>query len=656
MKNHWLKTWSSAVLALVLVLNGVAVAGLPPTTIKGQSDASAKAKFALQVPYSQFSDLGGVKAYVDTGNRNLLSNSSFEASTYSTGWTVTTATGAAETSTMVDGKQSAKLTFSSSTGDIAQSVTPSIQTASQSFEASCKVNTSLTTIQVCALSGGSEVNCVDVPGTGTWQYVPVNFSGPSNGTSVGVRVKASSSSTGTAYVDDCYVGPARNLSLVSQATLIGRVVYSEGSVGASGSNCVWSQLNASWSDYPTISSCPAPTSSGSIQGHAANVTPGFTISSASPGYYMIVVEETSTFNGGTGLIAQRLLEANTNTVIHTSGDASVKPTHEFGYTGYFNNTTTQSLDFKLQGYGDGTFSSYADARQFPITFTVYRFPTQSQQAMTVNTIPAFGGIKFSNFASQSTTSGSWVTVNNANYSGFSTYGNASGPSTSNDFGMQVSSVPAGTYRVYSNAHLGNNAASGGDCEMRIYDTTNSQEVAKVNTANQTSLSTGGNLDGFVTYSSFQSSVNFVIQYRSNAGITCTMNWANGSTIIPIIGFEPKTQQLPAPVFKNSIFTSSTSPMKIESAVMSVTGSGSCATVRQNGSWIGSTSPSGFDCTVNISAGTFSGAPVCTLTNNGGGNRFCVLTADPTSSSFTFESQVAGSASTGQCQVICMGPK
>lgn len=150
---------------------------------------------------------------------NYLTNGGFETGTAQTGWTTTTATAANELTTIYEGIHSTKLTYTATTGDITQDITPTQNTAGIPMESSCKILTTMTTIQVCGRTGGADLdNCSAVPSTGQWSYVPFNFTGPANGTSVGVKVKTSASNTGTYYVDDCYVGPARNLDQLYQVT------------------------------------------------------------------------------------------------------------------------------------------------------------------------------------------------------------------------------------------------------------------------------------------------------------------------------------------------------------------------------------------------------------------------------------------------------
>lgn len=205
-------------IAAILLLYTSAQAGLPPTSVQGQYDASAKTKFNFQVPYNQFSDLGGIKSYLDTGNRNLLLNSSFENSTATTSWTATTITPAVETSIIHDGKQALKLPYSFNTGGISQSITPTVNTLGTIYEASCWVNDTAGSQEVCGLSNGVKQNCNTVPATGTWQLVTTNFVGPANGTSVGVLIDATGTKSGNTYVDDCYVGPTRNVTSAPLAT------------------------------------------------------------------------------------------------------------------------------------------------------------------------------------------------------------------------------------------------------------------------------------------------------------------------------------------------------------------------------------------------------------------------------------------------------
>ncbi len=72
-------------LALLLIYTQVSYAGLPPTTIKGQSDAAPVTKFNFETPFNQVTNLGGTTSLIETGNTNILINPGFEDGNV-TGW------------------------------------------------------------------------------------------------------------------------------------------------------------------------------------------------------------------------------------------------------------------------------------------------------------------------------------------------------------------------------------------------------------------------------------------------------------------------------------------------------------------------------------------------------------------------------------------
>lgn len=195
---------------------------LPPTTMKGQSESAKATTFNFQVPYNQSTSTAGATKLIETDNQNLLLNASFENTTVDASWTSSAGTDSADTTNIIDGLKALSISLSSVNGTIiTQSVTPTIQTLGVNMESGMWVKTSLTTIQVCAIQASTEISCVNAPSTNTWSYVVVNAAGPANGTAVGVRLKTSSSSSGTVIADRAYVGVARNLSQVSQAQTLG---------------------------------------------------------------------------------------------------------------------------------------------------------------------------------------------------------------------------------------------------------------------------------------------------------------------------------------------------------------------------------------------------------------------------------------------------
>lgn len=71
---------------LGLLISTQAVAGLPPTTSKGQSDAAASVTFNLQAPGVGFTRLGGTTALIETGAKNYAADPGVENSSATGGW------------------------------------------------------------------------------------------------------------------------------------------------------------------------------------------------------------------------------------------------------------------------------------------------------------------------------------------------------------------------------------------------------------------------------------------------------------------------------------------------------------------------------------------------------------------------------------------
>jgi hypothetical protein len=278
--------------ALLLLWSFAANAGLPPTTIQGQSDASPKTKFSFQVPYNQFTDLGGIKGLIETGNANVLSNASFEATGITTSsvpaWTLgTNVTAAANTSSYKDGKQA--VTLSTNVTGVTgaqvlfyQSLTPGSYDANVNKIARLWVNTSITTLQVCAYLASGTVNCQAVPSSSTWQPVTSNFIMPSSGT-IGVALyttAAIAASTVIGSVDKAQVSDADNLSQVAQPFTVGTAM-----LPINNSNCNYAVTNTtSWTSM-TAAGCPGIVTNGSVT--ASSTTAQITIPSQGPGYYRV---------------------------------------------------------------------------------------------------------------------------------------------------------------------------------------------------------------------------------------------------------------------------------------------------------------------------------------------------------------------------------
>ncbi len=375
-------------IALFLIFSQTAQAISPPTFLKGQADAVNKPKSSFQVPNNTATDLGGVNALIETGYKNFLLNPSFEHLTYSTSWTIANSTPSLETTQVTDGKKSALLTLSAQTGDlITQNVTPTVKLEGSNLEASCKVKTTLTTIQVCSLQGGNEMQCVSVPSTGVFQKIQLNMAGPSSG-SIGVKVKATSSSTGTVTVDECYVGAATNIGSIQQAVDFGSATY----LGAS--SCIWT--HAATTTFPTSytanASCSTPTVTGSASAPATKI-PAITFATMGAGTYifhasgafMTETNRSCTFtfyDGTTTYPAGVIVGGNSGNTTYSGQTGSGNfISARIKYTSPQVNKTIE-----VQGIGENASSTcqlYADATpRKDFNIWVEYFPSLDQQAVS----------------------------------------------------------------------------------------------------------------------------------------------------------------------------------------------------------------------------------------------------------------------------------
>lgn len=208
-----------------------------PLGVSGQSDTANQYPPVVKVPNKQATKItGGV--LLETGNKNVLTNPSFENATYNTGWTCTGITPVLETSILADGKKAMTLAASASTFECYNdsSVLASSYMTGAQFAALLKVyfpSLSGTSLKVCSRNNAvtSSTNCVDyitkgAQAVGAFNQTELPFKG--TGTSNGISI-AGVAVTGNITIDDAFVGPA--VLRQSAQTVTTQSVY--GSVTAS---------------------------------------------------------------------------------------------------------------------------------------------------------------------------------------------------------------------------------------------------------------------------------------------------------------------------------------------------------------------------------------------------------------------------------------
>jgi hypothetical protein len=188
-------------ISLVLIFSLNIQAGT--TAIQGEQASKVYAQ-DLVVPNLQATKQAGLNTRIETGNTNILSNPSFENATVASSWTATNATTSADTTNQIEGKKALSLSL---TGILSLSQTSTINVANTiglQGMASIYVKTSVTDVSVCSVINSAEDKCVAVTGNNTWVQVQIPFI--FGATNNGIKVKTTSSTSGTVLVDNAFVG------------------------------------------------------------------------------------------------------------------------------------------------------------------------------------------------------------------------------------------------------------------------------------------------------------------------------------------------------------------------------------------------------------------------------------------------------------------
>jgi len=236
---------------ILFLVSFSALAGFPPTTLKGQSQSTATTTFNFQVPNNQATKTA-TGTLVETGSQNLLSNPGFEHSTVGTDWNVTNGTLTAASPSPF-GSSYGVFTGSIANGNI-QSLTGS-GTAQDGLNClvSAYVKTASNNVQLCAIHNGTlNTNlCVSVNSNNAWaQYqIPTVC----DATSTVARVRITTSVSTTFHVDNIYVGVNPNFGSTAQAQIAGESYF------AGTASCSWSRGSTTIGAFGAVAACPGPT-------------------------------------------------------------------------------------------------------------------------------------------------------------------------------------------------------------------------------------------------------------------------------------------------------------------------------------------------------------------------------------------------------------
>lgn len=237
-----------------------AQAGLPPTSLSGQSSSTKPTTFTFKTPYSQSTQVAGIESLIETGSENMLINPGFEG-VGSTGWTCTVGT-CTKTTTVgqfSSGKAALSVALTAQAMNVSQTVTTASGIQKQGFaRVIYRVPATMADFQVCTLVDAAEQTCVPTANlikddTFRSIEIPLTF----GSTSAGIKFKTTSAYTATAYFDGAVLAQGLGLQNLMLDNVYSAKVSSTGVV--SNENKDWINGNCVFGT-PVASqyNCPVP--------------------------------------------------------------------------------------------------------------------------------------------------------------------------------------------------------------------------------------------------------------------------------------------------------------------------------------------------------------------------------------------------------------
>lgn len=239
---------------LFYFLNALAVA---PYGFKGQSQSQTLYSNVLQAPNQLVTNLGGINALMETGNKNILANPSFEAPLVSFAAPSWSSLGFLTNNITppVSGQKAIQVTMTASALSLHQDSGVNNAAYGDGLQclASVYVRTTLSGIFVSPRLNNvtSTSNMVSVVPNGKWALYKVPFI-CSTGTN-GIAIHSNSVAvTGTVDVDDAFVGAVDLQASVDASKIAGESYFNETA------SCTWSRTNTALGPFTATAACPGP--------------------------------------------------------------------------------------------------------------------------------------------------------------------------------------------------------------------------------------------------------------------------------------------------------------------------------------------------------------------------------------------------------------
>ncbi len=588
--------------------------------------------------------------------RNLLTNPGAESG--KAGWTVSTGSFAASTSSPIEGNASFTWDAGAST-ETFTSVAVAIPSGwyGQNGVVSCALTcaSGTCTHTLTAFDGSNNlVTPVTIQSATTGApRTSANFIYPGSG-NIQLRLTASADEP-SLKVDKCLIGLASefNLSQVSQAQFIGSAYY------PNTTSCVWARTNTAYGDLPTDSDCPAPTielnpGPGTIS-TTNNHLPQITISNLPPGVYQVIASVPIDNASSSAYRGYQISDGSTVSGSQALKEGTAGEQPPLTVIGMFSYTVAQSsVTFKIQclaSSGSCDIENNSNTAE-QLTFRVYRFPGSSELALRPDQTPASWSGYHDNTCSWARTNTGFgdptadstcvfTERTNRNFGTVTSYLSSSDKLP----GIVLTPPRTGLYHVCAQGAM-SNGASFPSANLQLIDG-GSTVLGYWSGSFAANERTPFSICGDYNVTSVASTT-FRIQTKVDSS-SITIGGAAADAVIEwtISSLDAGRS---APVLVGSVTSNSTGAERVERAELNCDASSSITS--QSGTWlsaIGNRSTAA--CAITIASGIFSATPACVFTV-----KATSVQATSVSMSSSTAGTVYGASSDYDGYLICMGPR
>lgn len=624
-------------------------AGLPPTTLKGQSQSTAKTTFNFQAPFNQTTQVSGPTSLIETGNWNVLADPGFEAST--SGWTASGGATATANSTALGTGSKGYDWDSNSASQTLRSTAFTVPAglAGKNGVLSCniKVPSGTATHTMGTWDGSTYVSLGTITSSSSFTRTTFNFIFGAAATTVAIELLSVASNEPEIYVDDCVIADASMINLGSYSGVgdfKNDITWATNGLGTLGAQSIWYRRIGDSLEvygYLTTGTTTASTAYITMPSQFPINTAKLGALAASPvGIYWNIQTGATKSWGSDNKVGVLFYDGSTNNQV------------------FFAVASASNVFTKINGSSLITSNDLVGFRfTVPLTGSSYE-PVYRSELISGTWSGTQVGV-----------GGGWSTTS-------TTYADLSVATTSNTLtqitATNISCVAESTKLAAITCTLPRTGKYEISATPSVKNATTSSIGARLVDGSGTIIdggqiasgaTTGGaipfKLGGQYNVNSIASAITFKIQALTGSGANATsINQSSDSPITWTVKYIE--QSFPFPNYIGAVTSNSTGQERIERA--QITDGSPCTVTSQSGTWISScTRNSTGDYTLGVTSGLFASAPSCTCSGGpGNSNIACAFGGTITTTSIpninTRNVASSGANANANFMINCNGPR